>query len=367
MSFGARARISRGAIQHNLQIIAGQSPGVRVIAVIKANAYGHGLVDVARILAEADCLAVARLSEAQEIRGAGIDTPILLLSGVTSSTELAAAVDKKLQICVHNEPQLAMLEQFGAADLFAWLEIDTGMNRLGFPPAAAQAAIRRLENCAAVGKLGLMTHFANADNIEDPMTRVQIAAFSALCGKFDGPISLANSAGHLGWSQELKVFDAFRHSGRLFIRPGISLFGVSPFPGKLGAELGLRPAMQFEAHLVALRSIAAGARVGYGGTWQAEQGTTIGVISAGYGDGYSYFMPEGTPILLNGRRVPLVGRVSMDLCTVDLGSDAREKIGDPAILWGAGLPVEEIAQYARTIAYQLVCGVTKREKRKFED
>ena len=361
MSFGARACISCGAIQKNFQLIKNQEPGARVMAVIKANAYGHGLIAVAASLEGADCLAVARLSEAIKIRHAGIDKPVALLGGVFSTNEIDQAIDLQLQICVHTEEQVALLEQHGPANLQVWAKVDTGMNRLGFHPESTATVIDRLRNCSAVSDVRLMTHLANADDRQDSTTKTQIEAFRVIADDFAGEVSIANSTGVLGWSEEFEVFADLRNAGRLWIRPGLALYGISPFPGQCGAELGLSPAMQFEAHLIAVKDINTGERVGYGGTWQAQQDTRIGVISAGYGDGYSRHIASGTPILINGRRVPVVGRISMDLCSVDLGADATDEVGDTVVLWGEGLPVEEIAEHAAAIPYELVCGVMNRE------
>jgi len=362
VSFGARACINLGAISKNFQIIANAAPGARVMAVIKANAYGHGLIAVAKSLQDADCLAVARLAEAISIRQAGIDTPIALLGGVFSADEIDQAIDLQLQICIHTEEQIAWLERRGSANIEVWAKIDTGMNRLGFHTETAATVIGRLGNCAAVSDVRLMTHLANADDRQDATTKKQIESFRVFTDNFAGEVSIANSAGVLGWSEELEVFADIRDAGRLWIRPGLALYGISPFAGQSGAELGLLPAMQFEAHLIAVKNLRAGERVGYGGVWQAQQSTRIGVISAGYGDGYSRHIASGTPVLVNGRRVPVIGRVSMDLCSVDLGAGATDQVGDTVVLWGEDLPVEEIAEYAAAIPYELVCGVTSREK-----
>ena len=206
-----------------------------------------------------------------------------------------------------------------------------------------------------------MTHFASADDEDSPMTLQQIATFLSLTDGFEGPVSIANSAAVLGWGDQLEALDRYRRAGRLWIRPGLSIYGVSPFAGRTGPEVGLRPAMVLEATLMSAKPIRAGSRVGYGGTWAAERDTVLGIVAAGYGDGYSRFIPSGTPLLVNGRRVPVAGRISMDLTAVDLGPGATDKVGDPVILWGDDLPVEEVAERAGTIPYQLIAGVTHRE------
>jgi len=361
VSFGARALIRLAALQHNLRIIRDQVPGARVMAMVKANAYGHGLVVVARALPDVDSFAVARLPEALELRRHGIRQPLVLLSGVFASDELEAAVDAGCEIVVHHEAQLALLESHRGRPAVVWLKIDTGMNRLGFAPDLVPALLARLGSIPAAGELRLMTHLANADDRSDVRTESQLAAFSAIADGFDGHISIANSGGIFGWP-EAGLPAYLGDASRIWIRPGIALYGISPFPDINGAELGLRPVMQFESRLVAVKSVRKGDRVGYAGSWLAEHDTTIGIVSAGYGDGYTRYLPSGTPVLVNGRRVPLAGYVSMDMSAVDLGPQAVDKVGDRVVLWGDELPVEEIARKAGSLAYQLVCGVMNREE-----
>lgn len=367
MSFGARALIRLGAIRHNLQTIRDKSPGARVIAVIKANAYGHGLLPVAESLSNADCFAVARLREASDLRAGGVETPIALLGGVFDQEDLAKAIELDLQLGIHTDLQIDWLEQCGDANLIVWLKIDTGMNRLGFRLDETAGLSERLQSCKAVRELRIMTHFANADDVEDVRTRVQLAEFQDFVSQFPGDVSIANSPGIFGWTNELAAFAKRRKSGGLWVRPGLSLYGISPFPDSCGADLGLQPAMRFESRLIAVKPLAAGGRVGYGGTWEAGRDTTLGIVAAGYGDGYSRYIPAGSPVVVNNRRVPIAGRVSMDLTAVDLGPGATDKVGDPVLLWGDELPVEEVARHAGTIPYQLLCGVSNREEPVFEN
>lgn len=367
MTCGARALIRLDAISHNFQTIKERSHGARVMAVIKANAYGHGMLPVARCLTDADCLAVTRLTEGIDLRDAGLDAPIALLGGVSSERDLLTAIDLDIELAVHTETQVAWLERFGRADAVIWLKIDTGMNRLGFRPHEAAGLIDRLQDCAAVKELRVMTHLASADDVQDDPTASQIARFREIVGAFDGDISIANSAAIFGWEKELEVFAGQRSKGRLWVRPGLALYGISPFADRCGADLGLRPAMRFESRLVAVKALPKGETVGYGGTWQAERDTVLGIVAAGYGDGYSRFIPAGSPVIVNDRRVPIAGLVSMDLTAVDLGPGAIEQIGDPVLLWGDELPVEELAQHAGTIPYQLLCGITNRAISVFEN
>lgn len=361
MSFGARALIRLGALRHNLDVLKNVAPGARVMAVIKANAYGHGLVPVARHLEAADSLAVARLPEALLLREAGIDKPIVLLAGVATGEELQVAFDRGFELVVHDIGQVAMLERAAGSRGTVWLKIDTGMNRLGFSPSAAAHLLERLAAAAAVNDLRLMTHFASADELDNPVTESQLAAFVPVTRGFAGAVSIANSPASLGWPQVVDARGRLGFGGDFWIRPGISLFGISPFAGKTGRDLGLKPVMQFEARLIAVKPLHAGARVGYKGAYISERDSTLGIIAAGYGDGYTRHFRSGTPVLLNGRRVPLVGNVSMDMCAVDLGEGAPDRVGDIATLWGDNLPVEEVAPWADAIPYELVCGVMNRE------
>ncbi len=359
MKFGARAVIKLGALRHNLRVIRDRAPSCKVMAIIKANAYGHGMLEVARALSDADSLAVARITEAQRLRAAGIDAPIVILEGVFDGEELDVAVSSEFEIVVHCVEQLDLLEQLGSGHLTVWLKFDTGMNRLGFAVAGADALIDRARACHAIADLRLMSHLANADDRQDVKTAEQLRLFEAITTGFEGDISIASSPGIFGWPDMAKT--------GVWVRPGIALYGISPFDKTTGEDLGLRPVMRLESRLIAVSAIEAGETVGYGGCWQATENSVIGIVAAGYADGYSRFLPSGTPVVVNDRRVPLAGRVSMDMIAVDLGPEASDRFGDPVLLWGDGLPVEEIANHAGTIPYQLVCGVLNREPSVFVD
>lgn len=322
------------------------------MAVIKANAYGHGLVGTARALHQADALAVARVEEAVALREAGLQNPIVLLEGVLAAAQLPLAASLGLQMVVHSPEQLAMLE---AAQLSrpieAWLKLDTGMNRLGFPPTEARAALRRLEACpAVVPRPRLMTHLACADERDAAVTDAQLGRFAEALGDLPGERSVANSAGLL-WR---------RDSHADWVRPGIMLYGVSPFADQVGADLALRPAMQLMSTVIALRTVGRGERVGYGGVWTAREDSRLAIAAIGYGDGYPRQLGSGTPVLVRGRRAPLAGRISMDMIAVDVTLVPEVRVGDEVMLWGEGLPVEELARMAGTIPYELLCGVTQR-------
>ena len=361
MNFGARALIRLGALEHNLEVLRNAAPGARIMAVIKANAYGHGMVAVARHLGAADSFAVARLPEAQLLRESGIDKPVVLLAGVSTAEELEVAFAEKFELVVHHIGQVELLERADGVSGTVWLKFDTGMNRLGFRPDEASELLPRLETARAVSELRLMTHFASADELDNAATDAQLAAFEPVTRNFPGAVSIANSPASLGWPQVIDARDRLAFRGDFWIRPGISLYGISPFADRTGREFGLKPVMQFEARLIAVKPLRAGARVGYKGAYISEQDTTLGIIAAGYGDGYTRHFRSGTPVLLNGRRVPLIGNVSMDMIAVDLGQGASDRVGDIATLWGDDLPVEEVAPWADAIPYELVCGVMNRD------
>jgi alanine racemase len=292
------------------------------------------------------------------LRDAGISKPIVLLAGVLDNAELTAAIEQGFEIVVHCQEQLALLESCNSGQAVVWLKFDTGMNRLGFDPIESKTLIPRLQACAAVAELRLMSHLASADEQGDPGTQAQLDRFDRVVADFDGAISIANSPAALGRPGLTK--------GR-WVRTGIALFGVSPFAGQTGAQLGLKPVMQFEARLIAVKPLRKGARVGYKGSYAAPADSTLGIISAGYGDGYTRHFRSGTPVLINGRRVALIGHVSMDMIAVDLGTDSADTVGDVATLWGPGLPVEEVASWADAIPYELVCGVINREASEIVD
>ena len=361
MTFGSRALIRLGALKDNLDVIRSAAPDARIMAVIKANAYGHGMQDVARTLDNVDSFAVARLPEAVLLHESGIDKPLVLLAGVLTPDELDEALARGFEIVVHCMEQVELLESAGAGNSTVWLKFDTGMNRLGFAPEAAASLIPRLRDCPVVSELRLMSHLASADELENPATEEQFARFRSVAENFEGAVSLANTPATLGWPQVAAAEQLLGFKGDHWIRPGLALFGISPFEGRTGADLGLTPVMQFEARLIARKPLAEGARVGYRGRFRAQQDTTLGIIAAGYGDGYTRHFRTGTPVLLNGRRVPLIGNVSMDMIAVDLGPEASDAVGDIATLWGDGLPVEEVAPWADAIPYELVCGVMHRE------
>jgi len=347
-----RAVIDTQALRDNLARIRGVAAGRRVVAVVKANGYGHGSVTVARALAGADALAVARLEEGVALRDAGITRPILLLEGVQDREQLAEAAAREFELVVHDESQLALLEAWRGPHRFAlWLKANTGMNRLGFDPAQLAVAHRRLAALAVpAAALRLMTHLARADERGCETTREQLARFAALAAPLGLETSIANSAG---------IFASPAAHGD-WVRPGLALYGVSPFPHETAASLGLAPAMALHSTVIAVRELRAGECVGYGGGWSAPRAARVAVLAAGYADGLLRSLPNGTPVMVGGQRAALVGRVSMDMITVDVTGLAGIEVGSPALLWGPGLPVEELALCANTIPYELLCAVAQR-------
>jgi alanine racemase len=347
-----RAIVDTAALRHNLGRVRATAPASRVMAVIKANAYGHGLVPAAKALAETDGFSVARLDEGLALRAAGLANRILLLEGVFSAEQLAVAAQQRFDLMVHSVEQLDLLEaRAGSAVISAWIKLDSGMNRLGFRAehfADAYARLRRIANVAPDPTL--VTHLANADDRRDTKTVAQLQAFATATAALQGERSIANSAALLAWPDTRADW----------VRPGLILYGVSPFPSGTGADLGLRPAMTLQTEVIAVKDVREGETVGYGGAWRAARDSRMAVVAAGYGDGYPRSVESGTPLLVNGRRAPIVGRVSMDMITVDVTDLPGVATGDPVVLWGEGVPVEEIARHAGTIPYELICGVSQR-------
>ncbi len=359
MSRAIEAHIDLSACQANLHTVRRHAPSSRVLAVIKAGGYGHGLVRVARALAHAganwstgaDAFGVASIDEALQLREAGITTPIVLLEGFFETEELADIAARELVTVVHHPWQLAALEATRLSrPLAVILKIDTGMHRLGFDPGEVAAAYRRLVACPAVDGIQFMTHLACADERGNEATLRQIDVFAAATADLPGARSIANSAAVLQWPAS--------HAD--WVRPGIMLYGVSPFPDTVGRDEGLAPVMTLKSRLIGVRRCRRGDTVGYGASWRCPEDMPVGIVAAGYGDGYPRSAPAGTPVLVKARRVPLVGRVSMDMLCVDLRSLPHAEVGDEVILWGAGLPVEEVARHAGTIPYELLCRVNAR-------
>lgn len=351
-----RARLSAGALSHNLAVVrryASQShTRVRVMAIIKANAYGHGIGFAAEALGDADAFGVASLDEGLALREIGVAKPVCLLEGLFDARELPIAARNNLSIVVHQDSQVDFLSAT-QRDVGVWIKIDTGMHRLGFAPDRLDAVLKRLHAMPAVRIQGVMSHLARADEDDSVPTHEQIALFTRSTEGRALPRSLANSAGIL----------AFAESHFDWVRPGIMLYGSSPFAHRSADSLGLQPVMTLESELIAIHDRRRGDAIGYGGDHVCPEDMRIGVVAGGYGDGYPRHAPAGTPLLVNGVRAPRIGRVSMDMITVDLRPIPDARVGSRVVFWGEGLPADEIASRAGTIAYELFCNVNARVPR----
>jgi alanine racemase len=344
-----RARIDSAALRHNLAAARRRAPHSRIWAVVKANAYGHGLARAARALSGADGLALIELDAALELRRAGERRPILLLQGFFSPGELESIATHGLTTVVHDPEQLAMLEKARLPKKIAVVaKVNTGMNRLGFAAEDLRGVLGRLRDCPGVGEIALMTHFADADGKGG--VRWQLERFEAATAGVDLPKSLANSAALLRYPESHKDW----------VRPGIMLYGCSPFPDESAEALGLKPAMTLESELIAVRDLRPGDSVGYGRTFTTDAPMRVGIVACGYADGYPRHAPTGTPILVAGKRTRTLGRVAMDMLFADLSGISSAEVGSAVTLWGEGLSADEVAASAGTVSYELLCAVTPR-------
>ncbi|RUO23036.1 alanine racemase [Aliidiomarina minuta] len=348
----AWAAIDLKALQHNLRLLREKAGHRQLLAILKANAYGHGLTRIAAELQQADAIGVARVDEALALRQEGIVKPIVLLEGFFEPSQLAVLAASQIQTVIHTEHQLVQLERAELnTPLKVWLKVDTGMHRIGVEPEETVAFYRRLQASDNVdGDPILMTHFASADTPEVEQNQQQLAVFNSLQDSLQARLSISNSAAFLA---DLAPQDNW-------VRPGLVLYGVSPFADRRGQQLGLKPVMTLQASIISTREIDQGESVGYGAAWTARHKTRIGILAIGYGDGYPRNAPEGTPVWIEGRCYPLVGRVSMDMLAVDLGLDSDIEIGATGVLWGPQLPVEEVAEHVGTISHELLCNVARR-------
>ncbi len=351
MARNTLAQIDRLALEHNLACIRRLAPRARIMAVVKADAYGHRLDLCLPPLESADLLAVATIEEARAIRRLDCSTPIVLLEGVLHAEDMAVVEELGLELVVHQDSQIGMLEAHGRSPQpRIWLKVNSGMNRLGVAAEQARDCHERLSALMGVSQVNLMTHFAQADRPDDSATALQIQRFEASVSGLAGERCLANSAAALN----------FPSSRADWVRAGILLYGISPLSGQCGRDLGLRPVMTLRSELMAINQVRAGERIGYGGRYRAERDMRVGVAAIGYGDGYPRSVEDGTPVLVDGKRCALAGRVSMDMITIDLGDHEAIEPGAEVVLWGGALPVEEVARHAGTIPYELVCRITRR-------
>jgi alanine racemase len=343
------AQIDLAAIAANLERARTYAPGAEVLAVVKANAYGHGLARILPALARADGLALVELDAALALRENGCRRPIVLLEGFFDERELLEISSRALGIVVHHQDQVRLLERVALPyRVDVCVKANAGMNRLGFRLVDIPAMCARLAGAAAVRTITLLMHFARAD--ESDGIAEPLAAFERACAGLPYRRSLANSAGVV----------RFREVGGDIVRPGIMLYGATPFADRSAHALGLAPAMTLRSKLIGEQMLEAGAAVGYGATFRASGRRRIGVVACGYADGYPRHAPNGTPVLVGGHRVPMAGRVSMDMLTVDLTSVPEARIGTDVVLWGEGLPVDEVAAAAGTVGYELLCAVAPR-------
>ena len=341
----AKISLDTEALRHNLQRVKTLAPESKVIAVIKANAYGHGVKIAAEALSEADAFALATPDEAINLRQSGVSNPLIVLQGFSSLDELKALAALDIQVVIHQVGQIDLLEQCADVRLDVWLKVDTGMHRLGLPVELAEASYQRLQACDSVGSIRLMSHFANADDQAHLMNQTQLSAFNSVLdtlGQVEA--SMANSA----------ALVALPESRMQWVRPGIMLYGSSPLKDKTANELSLKPVMQFESKLLAVQSLKQGDVIGYGGTWQCPEDMKVGVVAAGYADGYPRHAESGTPVWINNTLCPLIGRVSMDSLCIDLRA-VEANVDDRVVLWGKELSVDVVAEHADTIGYELLC------------
>ncbi len=354
MTRPARVVIDLQALRHNLHAVKRYAPAQKVMAIIKADAYGHGLERIAHQLTGADAFGVACLEEAIRIREAGITHPIILLEGFFSFEELEQLKSLNLQTVIHQHDQVSMIEHLSSEKAIKiWMKIDSGMHRLGFDPSEVQTIHQRLRGAkGCLNEIILMTHFASAQEHDQTSMEEQLNIFASATADLEGERCLANSAAIIEWSRS--------HGD--WIRPGLMLYGVSPFPDRSAEDLGLHPVMSLQSELISIRQARKGDKVGYGGTWVCPEDMLIGVVAMGYGDGYPRHARSGTPMIINGQIASLIGRPSMDMLTVDLRQCADVRVGDKVILWGRELPIEEIALCAETIPYELLCGMRMRAK-----
>lgn len=343
------AHLSLPALTHNLTRVRQYAPHAKVISVVKANGYGHGLLNVAQGLRETDAFAVLNPSEAIALRDADYQQPILLLEGVFAAGQLVEVDRYRLDLVVHHAAQIDWLQQATlSTPIRVFLKLDSGMHRLGFQPAEFEQALEQLTHCANVNEIVLMTHFANAD-MPDGITQAMQTVEQVTAGK---PYlrSLANSAAVVQQPQS--------HAN--WVRPGIMLYGATPVAETSAASLGLKPVMTLQSALIALQEIQAGESVGYGSLFTADKPTRVGIVACGYADGYPRHAPTGTPVAVNGKLTHTLGRVSMDMMAVDVTEIAEANIGSPVELWGELVPVDAVAKAAGTIGYELLCAVTAR-------
>ena len=345
----AQINIDGSALTHNLSRVRASAPNSRIMAVIKANAYGHGVITAAQHLEDVDAFALVVVAEAVELRRAGVTRSLIVLQGFNTPDELQTCVDHELQPVIHQPWQAEMLACATTKPLDVWIKLDTGMHRLGIQAEDAARVYDQLNAAGTVRTIRFMSHFANADDPENTLNNSQIESFINVTSAYRAERSMANSA----------AIVALPSSHMDWVRPGIMLYGSSPLLDKSAGELDLKPVMTLTSSLISVQQIQKGEAIGYGSTWRCPETMPVGVVAVGYGDGYPRHAATGTPVLVGDQICPVVGRVSMDSICVDLRGKDRQGVsvqaGDPVQLWGNELHVDEVAQHAGTISYELLC------------
>ncbi|MBL1321597.1 MAG: alanine racemase [Methylophaga sp.] len=353
------AHIDLTALQHNLACVKQFAPDSRVMSVIKANAYGHGIIEVARALSASDAFSVARLSEGLRLREAGIKHAIVVLEGVNTASELQLAADNEISVVFNTllQVEIAVSTTLSKALHFCWVMVETGMHRLGIQAEKLEQAIQNLNRTDNIlGSIGLMSHFANADLLGDDRNQQQLDKIKQCAHQYDLAVSMANSAAIL----------SFPDSHADWVRPGIMLYGSSPFKAQSASSLNLKPVMKLTSTLIAIQNLQAGDEVGYGGDWVAEYATRVGIVNIGYGDGYLRQLSNTGLVMIQDKIVDVLGRVSMDMIAIDLSHVLHAKVGNDVILWGCEqLPIDDIANKANTISYELLCQISERVTREY--
>lgn len=356
MSRPCYVTINHHALLHNVAVLKKKvGEKCRLMAMVKADAYGHGLSVITEKLTEADAFGVACLEEALVLRKNHPQARIVLMEGFFDPSEFALIVEHQLDCVIHCIEQIELFEKERLSKpVVVWLKVNTGMHRLGVPLSRAYDLWHRLrQNPNVKGDPLLMTHLAQADSSDKAPTAQQLERFNSIRQTIKTQYSIANSAAILVWPET--------HVD--WVRPGITLYGISPFTKQIGADYDLQPVMTLHSQIIAIQDCKAGDRVGYGGDWVCPTPMRVGIVAVGYGDGYPRHAKSGTPVLVKGQIVHLIGRVSMDMIAVDLTPIPHCTVGDPVVLWGDGLPIERVAAHADTIAYELVCNITPRVRR----
>jgi alanine racemase len=357
--YGPYVEIDLNALRHNLAQVKRYAPHSKILAMLKANAYGHGQTVCALALKDADAFGVARIDEAIALRQAHIPQPIVLMGGITSLDELEIAQSYDLDFVVHDNLQIELLNAYQGTHQFSvWLKIDTGLRRLGFLPEVAGQAYEQLKHHPHVKQpFKVMTHLIAPEKCEQPFTQEQLHLFQGVAGTWPEEKSIAKSAAIMAWPE----------THQDWVRPGIMLYGISPFIEKSGHDLGLKPVMTLKTQIIRINACKQGDNLGYGGHWRCPRDMRVAIIAVGYADGYPRHIQDYAPALVNGQRCAVVGRVAMDLMMLDLTHAPDAVIGDTVTLWGNGLPIEQVALAAQTISYTLTTAISGRVKRSIID